>query len=76
MEFATDELNALLVDTFNIDEVLKRLLALIENPLKCLEMKLNGIESSMQYSKLDAAQSELKILHKSFFQWTLLHPAN
>ena len=70
-EFASDGKNSLLVDTFNIEEVLKRLIPLIENPLKCLEMRLNGIENSMQYSKLDAAQSELRILHKRFLQWKL-----
>lgn len=72
-EFATDNINALLVDTFNVDEVLNRLIPIIENPMRQLELKMNGVEDSMQYSKLNAAQSELKILHRSFLQWTLLH---
>ena len=71
VEYASDGKNSLLVDSFNIEQVLQRLIPLIENPLKCLEMRLNGIENSMQYSKLDAAQSELKILNKCFLQWKL-----
>lgn len=75
-EFATDNANALLVDTFNVDETLRRLIPIIENPVKRLEMKLNGVESSMKYSKLNAAQSELVVLHRNFLRWSLLHQSD
>ena len=31
-EFATDQVNALLVDTFNVEDVLSKITPLIENP--------------------------------------------
>ena len=62
-EFATDQVNALLVDTFNVEDVLSKITPLIENPVKRIEMRLNCIENSMQYSKLDAAQRR-KVLHQ------------
>ena len=71
-EFATDQVNALLVDTFNVEDVLSKITPLIANPVKRIEMRLNCIESSMQYSKLDAAQSELKVLHQNAIKWKLL----
>lgn len=76
VEFAKDNENSLLVDTFDVEDVLTRIIPIIENPMKRLEMKINGVESSMQYSKLDAAQSELKVLHRNYLQWALLHKGN
>jgi GT2 family glycosyltransferase/glycosyltransferase involved in cell wall biosynthesis len=60
-EYAVDGINALVVDTFNLDACFNSIGALLDNPKKVQEMRLAALAAVSVYSPRRAAMSELMV---------------
>jgi GT2 family glycosyltransferase/glycosyltransferase involved in cell wall biosynthesis len=63
-EYAINDVNALVVDTFNEEECFKRLDALIKDGYKLKDMQRSGLRTAADYSVNRAAKSELAVFAK------------
>lgn len=61
-EYAIDEVNALIVDTYDIDACEQRLADLINDKTHLENLKKAALESATNFSPLKAAESELKLI--------------
>jgi len=63
-EYAINDVNALVVDTFNEEECRQRLDALIKHGNKLIDMQRSGLQTAADYSVQRAAKSELSVFAK------------
>lgn len=58
-EYAVDNVNALVIDSFDVEACLKRLSTIIEQPKEMARLRLAGLATAARYSPRRAALSEL-----------------
>ncbi len=67
-EYATDEVNALVVDSFDEEACVARLAALITDNNKLRDMQVEGLLTAASYSVSKAAKSELALFGRELFE--------
>lgn len=65
-KFACDNKNAIIVNTADINEVYRRICAVIDTPRKLLEMQQEGLSTAKAFNIQNAAWSEIKLLNTLF----------
>lgn len=60
-EYAQDESNSIIVDTSDIENVLFKIKAAIDNPLKLLQLQKQGLQTAQKYKISAAVWSEIKV---------------
>ena len=65
-EYAVHGENALILDTFDEQLVIREIIALVQNPEKLVRMKMNGLITARRYSVMNAAWSEIQMLSDAY----------
>lgn len=73
-EYAIDGVNALIVDTLNVDACFDRINPLLKQPEQMALMQLAAIDTASKYSPRRAAVSELILLAPALSAWRKKHP--
>lgn len=73
-EYAVDGVNALIVDTLDVDTCFDRLMHYIERPEKIATMQFAALETASRYCPRRAALSELMVLAPALVQWRKRFP--
>lgn len=73
-EYAVDGVNALIVDTFDVDACFDRLLHFLKSPEKIAAMQFAALETASHYCPRRAALSELMVFAPALAKWRQKFP--
>ena len=73
-EYAVDDVNALMLDTLDVDACFERLRPLLADRTRMGTMRLAALETASRYSPRRAAQSELLLFAPALEAWRNTHP--